>query len=258
MAMERMANENSSASFASDSGAPRKLFATTHWSVILAAQDAASPAAHDALAQLCSTYWFPLYVFIRREGHNAEDAQDLTQEFFARFLARDDLRAVKSGKGKFRSFLLASVKHFLANAWDHAHAAKRSGQRFCVPWDDEMAERHYSSAVPPNLSSEEAYERQRTLAMLERVLVRLRDEYAAAGKDSLFDGIQGYLSATQSPGTYVEVAERLGLSENAIRVAVHRLRRRYGRMLRSEVAHTVASVEDIDAELRHLFDIIHR
>lgn len=241
-----------------ESDAPRKLFATTHWSVILAAQDLASPMAGEALAQLCNTYWFPLYVFIRREGHRPEDAQDLTQEFFTRFLARDDLRAVDSDKGKFRSFLLASVKHFLANAWDHAHAAKRSGQHLSVPWDDEMAESRYSSAVLPNLSAEEAYERQWTLAMLDRVLVRLRDEYAAAGKDALFYAIQGYLSATQSPGSHVEVAERLGLSEGAIRVAVHRLRRRYGRMLRAEVAHTVASAEDIDAELRHLFDVIHR
>ena len=214
--------------------------------------------AGEALAQLCSTYWFPLYVFIRREGHTPEDAQDLTQEFFALFLARDDLRAVSSDKGKFRSFLLASVKHFLANAWDHAHAAKRGGQRFLVPWNDELAESHYSTAVPVNLSSEEAYERQWTLALLDRVLVRLRDEYTAAGKGALFAAIQGYLSANQSPGSYGEVAERSGLSEGAVRVAVHRLRRRYGQMLRAEIAPTVASPEEIDAELRHLLAIIQR
>jgi RNA polymerase sigma-70 factor (ECF subfamily) len=238
--------------------APRKLFATTHWSVILVAQDPASPTAGEALAQLCTTYWFPLYVFIRREGHGPEDAQDLTQEFFARSLARDDLRAVNSDKGKFRSFLLASVKHFLANAWDHAHAAKRGGQLLSVPWDDQLAESHYSSAVPANLSAEEAYERQWTLALLDRVLIHLRDEYAGAGKGALFDGIQPFLSGKQPPSSYGELAERLGLTEGAIRVAVHRLRRRYGQMLRAEIAHTVASPEDIDAELRHLFAVIHR
>jgi len=241
-----------------DSNAPRGLFATTHWSVILTAQDATSPAAREALAQLCSTYWFPLYVFTRREGHTAEDAQDLTQEFFARFLARDDLRAVNKNKGKFRSFLLASMKHFLANAWDQTHAVKRGGKYLRVPWDDALAESHYTSAVPQHLSSEEAYERQWTLSMLDRVLARLRDEYTAAGKGTLFEALQGYLSASQSPGTHAEVAQRLGLTEGAVKVAVHRLRRRYGELLRSEVAHTVASPADIDAELRHLFSVINR
>jgi RNA polymerase sigma-70 factor (ECF subfamily) len=241
-----------------ESEPPRKLFATTHWSAILAARDPASPLASEALAQLCSTYWFSLYVFIRREGHTAEDAQDLTQEFFARFLARDDLRAVNSDKGKFRSFLLASVKHFLANAWDHAHAAKRGGQRFVVPWNDELAEGHYSSAGPSDLSSEEAYERQWTLALLDRVLVRIRAEYTSSGKEALFDAIEGYLSAKQSPAPYAEVANQLGLTEGAVRVAVHRLRRRYGYMLRAEVAHTLASPAEIEAELRHLFAVINR
>jgi RNA polymerase sigma factor (sigma-70 family) len=228
-------------------------FHTTHWSVVLAAGRASVPEAALALETLCRTYWYPLYAHLRRAGRSHEDAQDLTQSFLASLLEHQRLRQVHPAKGKFRSFLLASLKHFLANEWDKQRALKRGGQFTFVPLDDEVASERFERELVTVDTPDRAFEQSWATALLDAVLVQLRDEFAREGKAALFEALQVYLSGDRSGPPYNEVGTRLGLGESGVKMAVLRLRRRFGELLRAEIAHTVSTPEEIDEEIRCLF-----
>lgn len=228
-------------------------FATTHWSVVLTAQRSDSTHAHAALSSLCQTYWYPLYAFVRRQGYGAHDAQDLTQEFFARLLAKNYLAVVTREKGKFRSFLLAALKHFLANEWNRAQAAKRGGGREVISLNDTEAESRYRLEPADNTTAEKIFERRWATTLLDQVLNRLRGEYARAEKADLYEHLKGCLTVESQSAPYAELATRLNTSEGAIKVAVHRLRARYRELLRTEIAQTVSSEAEVEDELRYLF-----
>ena len=204
--------------------------------------------AHESLSNLCNVYWYPLYAFVRRQGVSEHDAQDLTQEFFARLLAKGWLGGVDRERGRFRSWLLASMKHFLANEWDRAQAIKRGGQATLISFDDDSAEARYGRE--PSVSADSLFDRRWALTLLDRVLDRLREESAQAGKLAHFDALRGALTGEKTP--YAEIAVALETTEGAVKVAVHRLRERYRALLRAEIAETVASPSEIDDELRHL------
>jgi len=227
-------------------------FATTHWSVVLAARGKDAADSLEALEKLCRAYWYPLYAYVRRLGHAPADAQDLTQEFFARLLARDYLRAADPQKGHFRTFLLVALKRFLANEWRRARTDKRGGRVTHLPLDTELAEHLYQTEPAADLPADRIYERRWALTLLDRTMARLRGEFTAAGKAGEFDRLKGFLTADKTSFNYAAAAADLGVSEGAARVAVHRLRRRFREVFRQEVAQTVATAEDVDEELRHL------
>ncbi|MSU50585.1 MAG: sigma-70 family RNA polymerase sigma factor [Opitutus sp.] len=233
-------------------GKPTPAFATTQWSLVLQAAGPGAPEAARALAGLCATYWYPLYAFVRRQGHSAHDAQDLTQEFFARLIEKNVLAQVAREKGRFRSFLLAALKNFLANEWDKARAQKRGGGRTFVPLDAGSAESRYAIEPVDTLSADRIYERRWALTLLDRVLDRLRAEHAAGGKAAAFEALKGCLTDGRSAASYAEIAAHLQTTEGAIKVAVHRLRHRYRELLREEVTETLGRAEEVDDELRHL------
>ena len=224
-------------------------FHTTRWSVVLSAQGDTT-GAETALAKLCATYWYPLYAFVRRQGHGPHDAQDLTQEFFARLLAKGWLADVARERGKFRSWLLASAKHFLANEWDRAKAIKRGGRTTLVSFDDDSAEMRYRQEPADIASPEILFDRRWALTLLDQVLARLREEMVAADKLAHFDALKFCLTGEKT--AHADVAAQLGMTEGAVKVAVHRLRERYRAVLRAEIAETVATPAEIDGELRHL------
>lgn len=233
-------------------------FVTTRWSVVLAAAEKGGGAADagGALAELCRAYWFPLYAFIRRRGYSPHDAEDLTQAFFARFLEKNGLASVNPEKGRFRAFLLASLKHFLANEWDRSQTQKRGGGDPVLALDALTAEDRYRLEPADALSPERLYERQWALTLLAQVLGRLEAEHAAAGKGALFADMKGFLTGEGSPDSYSTIGGRHGLSEGAFKVTVHRLRKRYRELLREEIARTVADPDDpaeTADELRRLF-----
>lgn len=234
--------------------APGDGFATTRWSIVLAAGQGSTPEAQQALATLCETYWYPLYAFVRRQGYPVEDAKDLVQGFFARFLEKHYLQDVQREKGKFRAFLLVSLQHFLANEWDKAQAQKRGGGIRHLSLDLEGAENKYRLEPAHNVTPEKLFERQWALAVLARVLTRLQEEYRAAGHMARFDQLKSCLTAGSTAVPYSAIAGQLGMSEGAVRVAVNRLRRHYGALLREEIAQTVATPTDIDVELRALLE----
>jgi RNA polymerase sigma-70 factor (ECF subfamily) len=227
-------------------------FATTHWSLVLAARDRAEPGAADALASLCALYWYPLYAYVRRRGHDADAAHDLTQEFFTRLLEKDFLAAVDRGKGKFRSFLLAACTHFLANEHDRARAKKRGGGRPLLSLDAADAEGRYRAEPAGGLTPEKLFERRWALALLDQVMARLRGEFEAKDKGRLFDRLRGFLVGEKGTG-YRQAADELGLSEGAVKVAVHRLRQRYRELLHEEIGRTVAEPGQVEEEVRDLF-----
>lgn len=231
-------------------------FATTHWSVIASARQSGSPQALAALEQLCQTYWYPLYAFVRREGHSPHDAQDLTQEFFARLLEKNYLDDVDRGKGKFRSFLLAALKHFLANEWDRRNAQKRGGSKIHLSIDAQSAETRYRLEPADPQNAEKFFERRWALTLLDQVLEHLRSEAVTAGKADDFDQLKISLTVDKQSVPYSELAGRLRLTEGAVKVAVHRLRQRYRELLRAEIARTVSRPEDVDEEIRHLFAVL--
>jgi RNA polymerase sigma factor (sigma-70 family) len=231
-------------------------FATTRWSLVLAAGKRSSPQSSAALATLCENYWYPLYAYVRRRGHEANEAEDFTQAFFARLLEKNDLAAADPGRGRFRSFLLASLKHFLANEWDRARAEKRGGGRSVLSIDFGTAEERYRAEPSHDLTPERIFERRWALVLLENVLARLHDESAQAGKADSFDRLKGFLTGEQSAVTYGQLAAELNMSEGALKVAVHRLRRRYRELLRAEIEETVADAEEIDQEIRDLFSAL--
>lgn len=228
-------------------------FVTTHWSVVVAAGRADTARARDALARLCQTYWHPLYAYVRRVGHSPHDAQDLTQEFFARLLEKNFLAGADESRGRFRSFLLASLKHFLANEWHKARAQKRGGGQIPVPIDMAAAETSIGFEPADTTTAEKIYERRWALTLLDRVLRRLREEFVRDGKEKLFEQLKPTLTEASRSVRYAEMAARLGTSEGAVKVAVHRLRQRYREILRAEIAETVAGPDEVEDELRNLF-----
>ena len=235
---------------------PRQVFVTTHWSVVLTAGRSDTPRAGAALETLCQTYWYPLYAYVRRRGHSPEDAQDLTQEFFARLLARNWVGSADPEKGRFRTFLLTAMNHFLADEWDRLKAQKRGGGQRVLPLEVESAETRFQLEPLDPLTPELIYERRWAQTLLETVFDHLRLAYEAEGKVALFAELKGCLVQARAAVPYPDLAVRLHLSEGALRVAVHRLRQRYRELLRTEIAHTVAEPGDVEEELRYLFRVL--
>ena len=232
---------------------PQRAFVTTHWSVVLSAQDRDSPEAREALETLCRSYWFPLYAFVRRQGRSPHDAQDLTQEFFARLLEKEYLKSAKPEKGRFRTFLLVALKRFLANEWNRQHAQKRGGFTPVVSIDEELAESRFAAEPAHQLQPDVLFDRQWATTLLERTMSQLHDEYVTSGRARLFEQLRGCLARDESALTYAEIAGQLNLTEAAVKMAVQRVRARYREILRAQIAETVASPEEIEEEIRHLF-----
>jgi RNA polymerase sigma factor (sigma-70 family) len=228
-------------------------FVTTHWSVVLAAGRGDTTHARSALEKLCRNYWYPLYAFVRRLGHSAHDAEDLVQGFFAVCLEKNYLGAVEEGRGRFRSFLLVALKRFLANEWDRQRAQKRGGRKTMVELDSLTAEQRYALEPAEQLTADKLFDRRWALTLLDQVMGRLCAEQVAAGKGEQFEALKECITAAGRGTPYVELGSRLGLSEGAIKVAVHRLRQRYRELLEEEIANTVASPEEVDAERKELF-----
>ena len=228
------------------------VFATTHWSVVVSAGDSQSAEAEWAMERLCRSYWYPLYAFVRRRGYGHEDASDLTQAFFATFLEKKYLKSVDASRGKFRTFLLTSMTHFLANEWDKSQRQKRGGgfMHLTLDWPSADQRFHLDPADPS--SPDKTFDREWALALLERVIVRLREECVAADKAPLFEQAKGYLMVGEAAIPYADAAKSLGLDEGAVRVAVHRLRKRYRELLRDEIAQTLDDPAQVTEELRSL------
>jgi len=224
-------------------------FGTTHWSLVLRAGQGAS----EALQKLCQTYWPPLYAYTRRRGHTVHDAQDLTQAFFAHVLEHQALGTVAPAKGRFRSFLLVSLKHFLDNEYHKAHALKRGGSQVFISWDDLHPEDCDRLGPIESLTPEKIFNRRWALVLLERVMERLRTECVAARKGELFERLKDYLSGDDPSESYEAVSGELGITEGALKVTVHRLRRRFGELVRAQIAQTVDNPDEIDDEIRELF-----
>jgi RNA polymerase sigma-70 factor (ECF subfamily) len=237
-----------------DGGSPAggAAFTTTHWSVVNAAADRESPAAREALALLCQAYWQPLYAYVRRRGYDTPDAQDLVQSFFERAIQKNYVAAADRERGRFRTFLLSALEHFLAKEWRKSQRLKRGGGRTMVSLDHASAETAYLEEPCDDLSAEKLYDRRWALTLLEQAISRMRAEYAEGGRARLFAELSPMLSGDKPDVSYAELAERLSMSEGAIKVAVHRLRHRYVEILRAEVAQTVQRPEQVDEELRHL------
>lgn len=230
----------------------RSSFLTTHWTVVLAAGDGDSTRARDALATLCRTYWYPLYAYVRRRGHRPADAEDLTQGFFARLLELHSLADVRRERGRFRAFLLASLNHYLADEWDHASAGKRDIRR-TIPLDAGAAETRYAQEPADHQTPEHLFERQWALTLLETVVHRLQSEYTSAGKADLFMTLRFAITGQGNNQPYADLAQVIGMTEPAVRVAVHRLRKRYRELLRDQIAQTVTSPDQVEEELHSLF-----
>jgi RNA polymerase sigma factor (sigma-70 family) len=230
-------------------------FATTHWSVVLTAQGE-SPAAHEALEKLCRMYWRPIYGFVRRQGLAPAEAEDITQGFFAQLLERRSFGAVRKEKGRLRSFLLASLKYFLADEQRRAMAIKRGKGQRLIPLEELCADERTDMEPSDPRTAEIIYERRWALTVLERVINRLKDEYRAAGNAALFDSLKQLLPDEPGAPSQAEIAARLGMTENAIRQAFYRFRQRYQSLLREEIAHTVATHGDIEDELRYLIAVV--
>jgi RNA polymerase sigma factor (sigma-70 family) len=219
----------------------------------MSARDEQSPQSTQALETLCKNYWYPLYAFVRRYGRSPHDAEDLTQAFFARLLERNYLASVDPAKGKFRSFLLGSLKHFLANEWDKMNAQKRGGGKTIISIDRDAAEESYRFEPVDKLTADKIFERRWAMTLLERTLQRLESEYTTDGKAALFAELKSTITGEPAVGGYVAIAARLNTSEGAIKVAAHRLRQRYRELLRAEISETVATNDELEDELRNLF-----
>jgi DNA-directed RNA polymerase specialized sigma24 family protein len=233
-------------------------FATTHWSVVLGADRSGDSRAARALERLCCDYWPPLYAHARCRGYSPEDAQDLTQEFFHRLLEKHWLREADQRRGRFRCFLLAAFNHFLANEWDRSHALKRGGDQTLLPFDTVAAEQLCQVEAGGGLNAEELYERNWALRLLAQVRNRLLAEYRSAGTEDRFELLEQFLPGEDASPTYAQAAAQLGVPEGTLKSDVHRLKQRYGQLLREEVAHTVSGPEEVDDELRHLMAVLAR
>ena len=231
---------------------PGDIFVTTRWTVVLSAGRKSSPQSDRALGELCQTYWYPLYAYVRRRGHSKEDAEDLVQAFFEKFLEKNYLEGLSAERGKFRAFLLASLKHFLANEWDKSQRQKRGGGIAPLSLDWQSADERFHLDPPDPSSPDKTFDREWALALLERVITRLRDECAHEGKAKLFEQAKGYLMVGEQAIPYAHAAQALGVDEGTVRVAVHRLRGRYRALLRDEIAQTLDDPAQVTEELRSL------
>ncbi len=231
-------------------------FATTHWSVVLSARATDPARARDALEQLCTVYWYPLYAFLRRGGHQPADAEDLVQGFIEHLLERRFFQAADPDKGRFRSYLLASLNHFVADTADRAGRLKRGAGKPLLSLDAAAAERRYALEPADPRNPEQLFERRWALTLLDAVLQRLETEAAESGRTNLFRQIKGVLLGDRSRVPYAELGPQLGMSEAALTMTVHRLRRRYRELVREEIAHTVSRPVEIDEEMRHLFRVL--
>ena len=236
----------------STNGSRAEVFDTTHWSVVLQASANDSPQAAEALASLCRAYWYPLYAYVRRQGHTMEDAQDLPQDFFARLLERKYLRRADRKRGRFRSFLLTSLKHFLIDEWSKANCEKRGGGRQFISRDAEMTETRFQAEPADDRTPDKAFQRRWALVVLDRVLDQLQSEFVAAGRGQVFEELKSCLSGEDNESSYAEIGRRLGMTEGNLKVTVHRLKRRYRELLRKEIAMTVEDPKAIDEEIREL------
>jgi RNA polymerase sigma-70 factor (ECF subfamily) len=233
--------------------APRAdIFVTTRWTMVLAAGKQNSPAAAIALEELCRDYWYPLYAYVRHRGHSPADAEDLTQAFFAKFLEKNYLAGLDSNRGRFRAFLLASLKHFLANEWDRANRQKRGGGAALLSLDYQGADTRYQIDPPDHLSPDKLFDRAWALTLLEKVIARLREENQTEGRAEQFEQLKIYLTVGTSSISYADAAAKLAMSEGNVRVAVHRLRRRYRELLQQEIVQTLADPAQADEEMRAL------
>jgi len=237
-----------------ESARPRHYFATTHWTVVLAAGAKDTASSQGALEELCQGYWTPLYAFARRRGYTPEDAEDVTQEFFRRLLDRNSLQSADREKGRFRTFLLVAFKRFMANECDRAHAQKRGGAIALESFDTSVIEPQIDPSS--DLTPERAYDRRWALALLEKAMARLRQEFVASGKIDEFEKTKTCLTADRGAIPYPEMAQALGMSEGAVRVSVHRLRRRFRDIFCEEISQTVATEAEIDEEVRYLLSVI--
>lgn len=231
-------------------------FATTSWSRVLAAREGRSTESRQALDALCKTYWYPLYAFVRHQGHDPEESRDLTQAYFTELLEKDYLKDVDPSVGRFRAFLKVSVKHFLSKEREKARALKRGGQAKVFSLDGEVAEGRYRYEPVERLTPEEIFERRWALTILERALAKLREELTRSGKEEEFESLKGFLTGEEPRVPYRELASKLGTSEGTVKAAVHRLRQRFGKLLRDEIAETVARPEEVDEEVRYLLGVI--
>ena len=233
--------------------APGDVFVTTRWTVVLAAGQRHTPQSDNALEELCRTYWFPLYAYVRRRGHAKADAEDLVQAFFARFLAKNYLEGLSAERGRFRAFLLASLKNFLTNEWKKSQRLKRGGGETVLSLDWESADTKFQVASNAEPSPDKAFDREWAVALLAHVIERLRAECAEEGRSRQFDQLKVFLTAGKGTVPHAEVARVLGVDEGAVRVAVHRLRKRYRELLRDEIASTLSDPAQVDEEMRTLF-----
>ncbi len=232
------------------------VFVTTHWSVVLDAARSDTTRAQAALEQLCQVYWYPLYAYVRRRGHRAEDAKDLTQAFFARLLERNWVGDADRQRGRFRTFLLTAMSRFLSDEWDKVRAVKRGGRVAHVPVQLDTAETRYGHEPADTVTPEQCYERRWALTLLETVLQRLQAEYEAEGNGDLFGKLAPCIVGGREAQPYAQLGAELKMNEGAVKVAVHRLRKRYRHLLRAEIARTTATPEEVDDELRHLFAVL--
>ncbi len=233
-------------------GTDSPVFATTHWSVVLQAGGEPSPNAVAALEKLCRTYWFPLYAFVRRKGLMDEDAKDVTQQFFTLLLERNDIQAVDARRGKFRTFLLTSLTHFLANERDRAQAAKRGGGKIIFSLDAISPEQFQCIEPSSDLSPDKLFDQRWAVKLLEAAMTRLQEEMADANRSAQFEELKKFLTEEPDGGDYTAVSARLRITSQAVAVAVHRLRQRYRQLVRAEVANTVSTQTEVEEEMRHL------
>ena len=234
----------------------RARFATTRWSLVVAAGARESAEGAEALSRLCAAYWYPIFAFVRRQGYDAGDAEELTQSFFARLIEKNYLEDADRNRGRFRTFLLTSCQHFLSNERDRASRLKRGGDLTRISIEAAAAESRYQRALAHGETPERLYDRQWCLTLLDSVLTSLGQEYADSGHDRLFHRLSGFLTFDEAAGTYAEAAAELGMTAAAVKVAVYRLRNRYRDALRERVADTVVSAGDVDDEIRHLMEAI--
>jgi RNA polymerase sigma-70 factor (ECF subfamily) len=235
---------------------PQATFNTTHWSVVLAAARSDSTRARDALAKLCQTYWYPLYCYVRRRGYLAPDAQDLTQAFFAKLLAGESLATATPELGKFRSFILTAMKNFLTNEWRQGMAQKRGGGVQILSLDWAAAEERFDLEPATHSSPDKLFEKQWALTVLGDVLNKLEQEYQSEGKAELFAALKKTLLGVRESQPYAELATELGMSESAVKVSVHRLRKQYRKLIRDEIANTLDDPKEVDEEMRYLFQVL--
>jgi RNA polymerase sigma-70 factor (ECF subfamily) len=233
--------------------APGDVFATTHWTVVLAAGRRHTVQSDQALEELCRAYWFPLYAYARRKGHSREDAEDLIQAFFERFLARNYLDGLRAERGRFRAFLLASLKHFAINEWKKSQRQKRGGGEIVLSLNWSTADTQFQVASTAEPSPDKAFDREWAVALLGKVIQRLQSECEADGRGKQFSELKIFLTAGKGALPHATAAKALGIDEGAVRVTVHRLRKRYRELLRDEIAHTLSDPKQVDEEMRALF-----